>query len=64
MPYSRSMLTDHRKVALVVVPLLLIAAFVDHDGISIALSVVALTLALVALIAILLARRAARRDST
>ena len=58
------MLTDHRKVALVVVPLLLVAAFVEHDGVSIALSVVALTLALVALIAILLARRAARRDST
>ena len=58
------MLTDHRKVALVVVPLLLVAAFVDHDGISIALSVIALALALVALVAILLARRAARRDST
>ncbi|HYK06296.1 MAG TPA: hypothetical protein VEW11_00880 [Gaiellaceae bacterium] len=58
------MLTDHRKVALVVVPLLLVAAFVDHDGISIALSVVALALAVVALVAILLARRAARRDST
>jgi hypothetical protein len=58
------MLTDHRKVGLVVVPLLLVAAFVEHDGVSIALSVVALALALVALIAILLARRAARRDST
>ena len=58
------MLTDHRKVALVVVPLLLVAAFVHHDGISIALSVVALALTLVALVAILLARRAARRDST
>jgi hypothetical protein len=58
------MLTDHRKVGLVVVPLLLLAAFVEHDGVSIALSVVALALALVALIAILLARRAARRDST
>jgi hypothetical protein len=58
------MLTDHRKVALVVVPLLLVAAFVEHDGVSIALSVVALALALVAIIAILLARRAARRDST
>jgi inner membrane protein involved in colicin E2 resistance len=56
-------LTDHRKVALVVVPLLLLAAFVEHDGVSIALSVVALALALVALIAILRARRAARRDS-
>ena len=58
------MLTDHRKVALVVVPLLLLAAFIEHDGVSIALSVVALALALVALIAILRARRAARRDST
>jgi hypothetical protein len=57
-------LTDHRKVALVVVPLLLLAAFIEHDGVSIALSVVALALALVALIAILRARRAARRDST
>ena len=55
------MLTDHRKVALVVVPLLLLAAFVEHDGVSIALSVVALALAVVALVAILLARRAARR---
>ena len=58
------MLTDHRKVALVVVPLLLLAAFIEHDGVSIALSVVAFALALVALIAILRARRAARRDST
>ena len=58
------MLTDHRKVALIVVPLLLVAAFVEHDGVSIALSVVALALALVSLIAILLARRTARRDST
>ena len=58
------MLTDHRKAALVIVPLLLAAAFVEHDGVSIGLSVVALALALVALIAILRARRAARRDST
>jgi hypothetical protein len=56
-------LTHHRKVALVVVPLLIVAAFVDHDGVSIALSVIALAVAVVALIAILRARRAARRDS-
>jgi hypothetical protein len=56
------MLTDHRKVGLVVVPLLIAAAFVDHDGVSIALSVVALTVAVVALVLILRARRAARRD--
>ena len=58
------MLTDHRKAALVIVPLLLAAAFVEHDGVSIGLSVVALALTLVVLIAILRARRAARRDST
>jgi Flp pilus assembly protein TadB len=59
------MLTDHRKAALVIVPLLLlVAAFVEHDGVSIGLSVVALAFALVALVAILRARRAARRDST
>jgi len=57
-------LTDHRRVGLVVVPLLLAAAFVDHDGVSIALSVVALAIALLALVLILRARRAARRDST
>jgi len=57
-------LTDHRKVGLVVVPLLIVAAFVDHDGVSIALSVVALAIAVVALVVILWARRAARRDST
>ena len=58
------MLTDHRKAALVIVPLLLAAAFVEHDGVSIGLSVLALALALVVLVAILRARRAARRDST
>jgi len=57
------MLTDHRKAALVIVPLLLAAAFVEHDGVSIGLSVVALALSLVVLVAILRARRAARRDS-
>jgi hypothetical protein len=58
------MLTDVRKVGLVVVPLLLAAAFIEHDGLSIGLSVVALALTIVALVAILRARRAARRDST
>jgi Flp pilus assembly protein TadB len=59
------MLTDHRKAAVVIVPLLLLAAaFVEHDGVSIGLSVAALAFALVALVAILRARRAARRDST
>ena len=58
------MLTDHRKVGLVVVPLLIAAAFVDHDGVSIALSVVGLTVAVVALVLIVRARRASRRDST
>ena len=57
------MLTDHRKAALVIVPLLLAAAFVEHDGVSIGLSVLALALSLVVLVAILRARRAARRDS-
>ena len=57
------MLTDHRKAALVIVPLLLAAAFVEHDGVSIGLSVVALALSLVVLVAVLRARRAARRDS-
>ena len=57
------MLTDHRKAALVIVPLLLAAAFVEHDGVSIGLSVVALALSLIVLVAILRARRAARRDS-
>jgi len=57
------MLTDHRKAALVIVPLLLAAAFVEHDGVSIGLSVLALALSLIVLVAILRARRAARRDS-
>jgi hypothetical protein len=43
------MLTDYRKVALVVVPLLVAAGFVEHDGIAIALSAAGLTVALVAL---------------
>ena len=58
------MFTDHRKVGLVVVPLLIAAAFVDHDGVSIALSVLGLTVAVVALVLIVRARRASRRDST
>jgi hypothetical protein len=43
------MLTDYRKVALVVVPLLLAAGFVEHDGVAIALSVVGFTIAVAAL---------------
>ena len=58
------MLTDHRKAALVIVPLLLAAWLVPNDSVSIGLSVVALALTLVVLVAILRARRAARRDST
>jgi hypothetical protein len=56
------MLTNHRRVALVVVPLLIAAALIDHDGISIVLSAVALTLALVALGVTLWARRSSRRS--
>ena len=58
------MLTDHRKAALVIVPLLLVAWIIPHDGVAIGLSVAALALTLVVLVAILRARRAARRDST
>ena len=54
------MLTNHRRVALVVVPLLLAAALIEHDGISIALSALALTLALAALGVNLWARRGSR----
>jgi hypothetical protein len=43
------MLRDYRKVALVVVPLLLAAGFVEHDGIAIALSAAGLAVALAAL---------------
>ena len=56
------MLRNHRTVALVVVPLLLAAAIVDHDGISIGLSVVALTLVLAALGSIVWERRSSRRS--
>lgn len=55
------MLTSPRKVGLVVVPLLLAAAFVDHDGISIALSAVALAVAVVAIVVTLVRRP--REDS-
>jgi hypothetical protein len=54
------MLTNHRRVALLVVPLLIAAALIEHDGIAIALSVVALTLALAALGVTLWARRGSR----
>ncbi len=54
------MLTNHRKVGLVVVPLLIAAAFIDDDGIAIALSGVALAVAVLALVVTLLARRASR----
>ena len=51
------MLTDYRKVGLVVVPLLVAAALIEHDGIAIALSVIGLTLALLALGVTLWSRR-------
>ena len=54
------MLTNHRRVALLVVPLLIAAALIEHDGIAIGLSAVALTLALAALGATLWARRGSR----
>ena len=54
------MLTNHRKVGLVVVPLLVAAAFVENDRVAIALSAVALAVVVVALVATLLARRASR----
>jgi hypothetical protein len=54
------MLTNHRHVALVVVPLLVAAALIEHDGIAIACSAVALTVALLALGATLWARRGPR----
>ena len=56
------MLRNHRQVALIVVPLLLAAAIIDHDGVSIGLSVLALTVVLAALGSILWARRASRRS--
>lgn len=44
------MLTNYRKVGLVVVPLLIAAAFVNDDRVSIGLSAVALVLAVVAIV--------------
>jgi Na+/H+ antiporter NhaD/arsenite permease-like protein len=58
------MLRDHRKVGLIVVALLLAGFFVEQDGVAVALSVVALAVALAAIVMILLARRAEREDST
>ena len=54
------MLRDYRKVGLVVVPLLVAAALVEHDGIAIALSAIGLTLALLALGVTLWTRRGTR----
>ena len=54
------MLTNPRKVGLVVVPLMIVAAFVENDSVAIALSTVALAVAVVALVATLLARRSSR----
>ena len=53
---------SHRTVGLFVLALLIAAALVDNDTISIALSVAGLAIAVVALIMIFLARRAARAD--
>ena len=55
------MLADYRKVGLVVVPLLIAAALVEHDGIAIALSAIGLTLALLALGVNLWSRRGSRQ---
>jgi hypothetical protein len=54
------MLRDYRKVGLVVVPLLVAAALIEHDGIAIALSAIGLTLALLALGVNLWSRRGTR----
>ena len=54
------MLRNHRKVGLVVVPLLLASAFIDNDAVAIALSTVALAIALLALVLIAVARRSSR----
>ena len=51
------LLTNPRRVGLVVVPLLIAAALVEHDGVAIGLSALALTVALAALAATLWARR-------
>lgn len=52
-----TVLTDYRKVALVVVPLLVAAALIEHEGVAIALSALGLTIALAALAATLWTRR-------
>ena len=54
---------SHRKVGLVILALLIAAALVDNDTVSIALSVAGLAIAVVALVLIFLARRAARTDT-
>ena len=58
------MLSSQRKVGLVVLALLIAAAFVDNDGLSIGLSVAALTIAVVTLVLIFVARRRAAADRT
>ena len=55
---------SYRTVGLVVLALLVAAAFVDNDSVSIALSVAGLAIAVVTLVLIFLARRAARNDSS
>lgn len=55
------MLRDHRKVGLVVVTLLFAGYLVDSDGVAIALSVIALLIALAAIVTIVLDRRRANR---
>ncbi len=58
------MSTNHRKIGFLVLLLLVAATLVDHDGISIALSVAGLAIAIVALVLIFRARRAAGADDT
>jgi membrane protein implicated in regulation of membrane protease activity len=53
-----------RNVGLLVLGLLIAAALVDNDSISIALSIAGLAIAVVALVLIFLARRAARTDES
>jgi membrane protein implicated in regulation of membrane protease activity len=54
---------SHRKVGLVVLALLITAAFVGNDTVSIALSVAGLTIAVVSLVLIFVARRNARAEN-
>jgi hypothetical protein len=58
------MLRDHRKVGLVVATLLLAGYLVESDGVAIGLSLAALAIALAAIVALLLARRAERAKRT